>query len=100
MDDITNEPADETVRFGLDGRSFVIDLTESNAKELRTALAGYIESARVDRGGSPAPTRRARSTPDREQNQAIRAWAQSQGMTVAERGRIPAKITEAFHAAH
>jgi hypothetical protein len=35
-----------------------------------------------------------------EQNQAIREWAQKQGLKVSERGRISAPVLDAFKAAH
>ncbi|MBE8528611.1 Lsr2 family protein, partial [Amycolatopsis sp. H6(2020)] len=34
-DDLQGGPADETVRFGLDGGQFEIDLTTENASKLR-----------------------------------------------------------------
>ncbi len=30
VDDLSNEPADTTVAFGLDGRDYEIDLTDAN----------------------------------------------------------------------
>lgn len=102
-DDITGESADETVTFALDGVGYEIDLSEGNAKELRGALAGFIESGRklgkVVIGGRTTVSRSTPST-DREQNQAIREWAAGQGMKISERGRIPANVLEAFHAKH
>lgn len=102
VDDVTGETADETVRFGLDGKHYVIDLSEANAKELREAFAGYIESGRRDQGGNVGNTRKtaARSTGDRDQSLAIRAWARSNGHNVKDRGRIPATVIDAFNAAH
>jgi hypothetical protein len=104
VDDVTGEEADETVRFGLDGKHYVIDLSEANAKELRGALAGYIESGRIDRPGkttapkSAAP--KAAGRRDTEQSLAIRDWARANKMSVADRGRIPAAVIAAFNAAH
>jgi hypothetical protein len=34
---------------------------------------------------------------EREQNQAIRAWAQRKGLPVAPRGRIKKEIVEQYH---
>ncbi|MGH3966503.1 MAG: histone-like nucleoid-structuring protein Lsr2, partial [Pseudonocardiaceae bacterium] len=39
IDDISGEPADETVRFGLDGKDYEIDLTAKHALALRENLA-------------------------------------------------------------
>ena len=113
IDDLDPESeADETVEFGLDGVSFEIDLTDDNASGLRESLADYVAHARRQGGPGRAGGRRGTSaggvlasrrngsapTPvDREQNQAIREWARTQGYTVSERGRIPSEVTEAFH---
>lgn len=98
VDDITGEEAAETVRFGLDGKSYLIDLSDTSAKELRDALAGYIESARAER--TPAPARQLRAVVDREQLQAIRVWARTHGWPdVKDRGRVAADVLAAYHAA-
>ncbi|MGG7450147.1 histone-like nucleoid-structuring protein Lsr2 [Plantibacter auratus] len=36
----------ETVRFGIDGENYEIDLTDDNAAALRETLASYVEAAR------------------------------------------------------
>jgi hypothetical protein len=113
VDDLDGEAADETVEFGIDGRNYEIDLSEANAVRLRDALAGYVSAARRTgagrrRGGSSAGTPaggagtapKGRTVVDREQNQAIRDWARKRGMTVSERGRIPAEVLEAYHQEH
>jgi Lsr2 protein len=50
-DDLDGSDADETVRFALDGKTYEIDLSASNASKLRGALRPYIEKARADGGG-------------------------------------------------
>ena len=40
------ETADETVEFGIDGKSYEIDLSDANAAKLRDALAPYLGHAR------------------------------------------------------
>jgi hypothetical protein len=113
VDDLDETVADETVEFGIDGTSYEIDLSDSNAAKLRDSLADYIAHARKlagrrraagrTAGAAPAaPARRApgRASVDREQNQAIREWARKAGMTVSERGRIPSEVSEAYHKAH
>ena len=48
VDDLDGSPAQETVKFGLDGLLYDIDLSSKNAKKLRTELAAYVEyGARV-----------------------------------------------------
>lgn len=95
-------PADVVdLPFGLDGRSYQIDLSEKNHAELRELLAPYIAAGRRRRGGSSVsmPSQRRGSTTDREQNQAIRAWATRHGMPVSDRGRISAEVLAAYHEA-
>jgi hypothetical protein len=109
VDDLDGESADETIEFGIDGKSYEIDLSEKNAARLRDALAEFVGSARRASGGgrrrSAAPSAPSASPPrrsavDREQNQAVREWARRQGMKVSDRGRIPTEVTEAYHKAH
>lgn len=112
-DDLDGGPADETVVFGIDGTSYEIDLSEDNAARLRDALAEYIGHARRAgrgpvRAANASSSRGSRSggnggggsaRADREQTQAIREWARSNGYDVKPRGRVPANIVEAYNAA-
>ncbi len=96
-DDIDGSEAAETVAFGLDGKSYEIDLNQANAKKLRKALAPV-------RGGRPqavrGPARRTSRPHVAPDPAAVRAWAQAHKMDVPARGRIPKKVYEAFAAAH
>lgn len=51
VDDIDGSPADETVRFALDGAHYEIDLSRRNATALRQMLSRYIKSGRRVSGG-------------------------------------------------
>jgi hypothetical protein len=103
VDDLDGTEAEETVEFGLDGASYQIDLSEDNAERLREALSEYVEHARRSGGRKRANSRPAGARPartasaDREQNQAIRAWARKQGMKVSDRGRIPSDVIDAYN---
>lgn len=92
-DDLDGGEAEETVTFGLDGKSYEIDLTAANASKLRDALAPYVEAGRK-RARSGKTYRRTSVAPDPA---AVRAWARSHGMEVPPRGRIPKKVYEAFN---
>jgi hypothetical protein len=94
-DDIEGGEASETVAFGLDGRTYEIDLNAANATKLRTALAPFVEAGRK-RSRSGRAYRRTDVAPD---PRAVRAWAESNGFDVPPRGRIPKKVYEAFNAA-
>jgi hypothetical protein len=105
IDDIDGRPAQETVSFSLDGMAYEIDLSEGNADRLRAGLAPFVERARkAGAARAAAPPRTAGASHpapagDRDRSAAIRAWAKGEGLAVNERGRIPAKVVEAFEAA-
>jgi Lsr2 len=101
VDDLDGGVAHETVKFGLDGHVYEIDLSTKNAKKLRSELATFVEhgsrvSARATipaRGG-----RRSGGAPGHpDQNRAIREWAQAKGYEIAQRGRIKQDIVDAFN---
>ncbi|GHF25433.1 MULTISPECIES: histone-like nucleoid-structuring protein Lsr2 [Streptomyces] len=92
-DDIEGGEAAETVAFGLDGKSYEIDLNTANAKKLRKLLAPYVAAGRK-KSRSGRVYRRTSVAPDPA---AVRAWARSHGMDVPPRGRIPKKVYEAFN---
>ncbi|HYB85409.1 MAG TPA: Lsr2 family protein [Streptosporangiaceae bacterium] len=96
-DDLDGGPADETVRFGLGGTDYEIDLSTKNANAFRRQLAPFIEHAR--KAGRGPRRRPGRAAPSREHSADIRAWAKDQGITVSDRGRIPTSVTEQYQAA-
>lgn len=104
VDDLDGGVAHETVRFGLDGQQFEIDLSSKNATKLRKELAVFVEhgsrvSARaLSAGGRGGRAGGARSQVD--ENRVIREWAQAEGYEIAERGRIKREIVEAYRQAH
>ena len=103
LDDLDGESeAVETVAFGLDGRDYEIDLSEENAARLREALREWTPHARkTGRAGSRASgssVPRARRSAEGDTT-AIREWAKGAGYEVSTRGRIAAKIREAYRAA-
>jgi hypothetical protein len=92
--------ADETVEFGLDGVTYQIDLSSKNATKLRGELKKWLEAGRRVSGRRRGRARSGRRAAiDREQSAAIREWARRNGHNVSTRGRIPADIIDAFHAA-
>ena len=95
-DDLDGGPADETVRFGLGGTDYEIDLSTKNANAFRAQLVPFIEHARKAGRGQRRPGRTASS---RGRSSDIRAWAKDQGITVSDRGRIPASVAEQYEAA-
>jgi hypothetical protein len=100
VDDLDGSEAHETIKFGLDGLSYEIDLSNKNAAKLRTALAPYVDHGTRISGRAMAAGRGGARRPavaEREQNKAIRAWAIRKGLDVAPRGRIRSEIVEQYH---
>ncbi|ANN19535.1 nucleoid-associated protein Lsr2 [Amycolatopsis orientalis] len=109
VDDIDGGTATQTVPFALDGVSYDIDLSDENAEALREELARYVAAGKrvggrrvkvaTGQATSAGAADGAKRPVDRERTQAVRAWASENGYAVAERGRIPNEIYEAFDAA-
>jgi hypothetical protein len=100
-DDLDGTEAVETIVFSLDGASYEIDLNEKNAGKLRKALAPFAEAGRKQkRTPGSAPAQRRASRGDRPDPATVRSWAESQGIDVAPRGRVPSTIIEKYQAAH
>lgn len=99
VDDLDHGDADETVKFGLDGVQYEIDLSAKNAAKLREALAPYVAAGtKAGRPATGGTRRRGSQSLDREQNRAIRDWARSRNKKISDRGRIPEEIVAEYHA--
>ena len=89
---------------------YEIDLSETNAQKFRSTLEKYIKVSRlverqpalvsVGRGERSATKRRGAGSSGRDDLAEIRAWAQAQGMQVAERGRIKKEIIDEYDQKH
>jgi nucleoid-associated protein Lsr2 len=96
-DDLDGGQAAETVRFSFEGTDYEIDLSASNARAFRKAVAPFIKRARPR---ARRPARRAtRTTAGRQRSADIRAWASEHGIAVNARGRIPASVLAQYDAA-
>jgi Lsr2 len=101
-DDLDGSKAQGTVQFSYAGAAYEIDLSAKNAKAFEKALTPYLTAARKVRTPATRTTRRTGRTstaPSKNNLAEVRAWAQSNGYTVANRGRIPAAVLEAFNSA-
>ena len=104
VDDITGLPATTTIEFSMNGKSYVIDLSDDNAAAFNEALAPYIKHARR----APANKRKARKSRSsseaarikRQKNAEIRAWALENDVTVSKRGQLGQNTIAAYEAAH
>lgn len=100
VDDLDGSEAEHSIEFGLDGKTFEIDLSSENYAKLRELFEPFTSVARfVGRPGAKAARPGVKtygSNQDRQQNQAIRAWARDNNVEIAERGRIPAEVIDAY----
>ena len=111
-DDLDGKPIPdgkgETIRFSLDRTDYEIDLADKNAKALRDTLAKYVTAARRSGAGTRSAGRsragRGGAGPSRDGRgydpKAVRAWAESQGIQVSQRGRVSADLVAKFQAAN
>jgi len=109
VDDISGEEigdAGETVYFALDGKSYEIDLGETNAAKLREALAPYIKAGRRT-SALTGPTRQAATRAAKSAAShwsagyaVVREWAQANGIEVSPRGRVADSVMKAYEDAH
>lgn len=93
-DDLDGSPLTEAehqaVHFSFNGTEYVLDLSKDNLAKFHEALMPFIAAARE----VPADPR---GKVDASQ---IRAWARQKGMKVAQRGKIPFEIIDAYRRAN
>ncbi|MGA8726301.1 MAG: Lsr2 family protein [Acidimicrobiales bacterium] len=106
VDDFDGTPASETITFSLDGKSYEIDLSRSNANEFRRTLRPYVDRARTARRGTTARNGKAPSNRGRSRRRSegydrseVREWAKAHRIKVAPRGRIANEVVEKWRAA-
>lgn len=105
VDDFDGTPAAETLKFSLDGKNYEIDLSKSNANELRRTLRPYIDRARAARRSatgrkrSPSNRKRAGSRSEGYDRNEVREWAKANRIKVAPCGRIANEVVERWKAA-
>jgi hypothetical protein len=100
IDDIDGGAAEGTVRFGLDGTDYEIDLSREHNGELHKALERYIAHARKVGGAARRSARNGgRRGSSGIDTTAVRTWAREQGIDIKERGRIPADVVAKYQAA-
>jgi hypothetical protein len=103
-DDLDSKPIPEgkgeTIRFSLDRQDYEIDLAEKNAKALRDTVSKYVPAARRTGSGRGRHGQSRSATARDYDPKAVRAWAESQGIEVSQRGRVPADLIAKFQEAN
>ena len=86
----------ETVEFSIDGQSYVIDLSKTNAKMLREDFYKYTQKATKQTTRASSERKPSGSGRSAEELAHVRTWAKENGHEVNERGRIKKDILDAF----
>ncbi len=97
-DDLDGSAADATIRFGLDGAEYEIDLNDEHANTFRQSVQQYIAAARKVSGRRTAAGRPRKSGSGQDSTR-VREWAKSQGLPVKERGRVPSDLIAQYREA-
>jgi hypothetical protein len=99
IDDIDGGAAEGTVRFGLDGTEYEIDLSAKHSAELHETLTTFIAHARKVSGAQRPRAVRGRRGPAASPDTAkVREWAKENGFNIKDRGRVPADLMEKYRA--
>lgn len=103
IDDINGDDATETVTFGYKGQAFTIDLSEANAELFEALMSTYVAAAtEVVAPEKPVKATRATgkgNTPAKFPAgylDLVRTWANANGYTVAQKGRVSGTVLEAY----
>jgi hypothetical protein len=100
VDDLDGSEAEGTVRFGLDGANYEIDLSTIHAEELRKVLAPYTRAGRKVAGaGRRAARGQGKAAANGFSTNEVRDWAKANGIEIKDRGRVPADVVTKFRAA-
>jgi hypothetical protein len=101
VDDLDGTQGDDitTVRFGLDGVEYEIDLTAAHADQLRDHIGDFVNAARRT-GGRLLRGRRPAGLVERDPNEPnaaeVREWAKRQGKMISDRGRVPTALIDEY----
>lgn len=102
VDDIDGSPAERSILVvDPDGIGYEIDLNTEHLDQYEDAISKLVAAGR--RVGKVSHGQRthvpAKGRAARHETQAIREWAREHGHEVKDRGRIPAEVVSAYHAA-
>jgi hypothetical protein len=99
IDDVDGTTAETTVQFTWSGVAYEIDVSSKNARAFEAAVEPYVKAATRITAGRKQLAKKATPHLPKLDLAAIREWAVANGHKVASRGRIPAIVIDAYHAA-
>jgi len=91
------EGQQRSIRFGIDGQEYEIDLCAKHSERLSQTVGKFAEHAR--KAAMRGTRRRRRTSANRQRSAEIRAWAKTSGIEVSDRGRIPGHVLAGFETA-
>ena len=102
VDDVDGKevgPDGRSIAFSFDGVDYKIDLGAKNASKFEKAIGPYLDAATRVGGRKSHPKAPTARSGDGTQSHAIREWARANGYEIADRGRIPVSVVEAWKVA-
>jgi len=85
-------------RFSVDGRDYEIDLCLKHSERFDEAVSRFASHAR--KASARVVRSKRRTAAHRKHSAQVRAWAKEHGLSVSERGRIPAEVVSQYEATH
>ncbi|MFD9634893.1 histone-like nucleoid-structuring protein Lsr2 [Streptomyces violascens] len=101
-DDLTGQESPEVTTHSLvvDGISYEIDLGSESHDKLLEAIGPFMKAGRrVSRSKGARKSGKASAAPT-DDVAVVRKWAQENGFSVKQRGRVPLEIYAAYSKAH
>jgi len=87
-----------TRSFSIDGRDYEIDLCERHSQKFDEVFRRFTTRAR--KAASRPGRAKRRTSAHRKRSSDIRAWAKRNGISVSDRGRIPADVIARYDTSH
>ena len=84
--------------FSLDGRDYEIDLCVRHSQKFDEVFHKFADRAR--KASNRVSRVKRRTSAHRRHSAEIRSWAKNNGLTVSDRGRIPAEVIARYNATH
>jgi hypothetical protein len=99
-DDVDGEQSTDVIALSYRGVDYEIDLTEKDATGLDRVLAPYLANARRVMAKRRNTARAAGASSVAQDPRQVRAWANTQGIVIADRGRVSADVMRQYREAH
>lgn len=99
IDDVDGTTAETTVQFTWSGVGYSIDLSSKNVRAFQAAVEPWVKAATRITASRKQAAKKATPHLPKLDLAGIRGWAVANGHKVADRGRIPTVVIDAYHAA-